>query len=133
WRTGVVLRAEGCLVLVRGDTARNRVEIQVAGTTGQRAALSIVRNYFDAVHRYYAKLPFKERVPLPEQPEVDVGYDHLVKLERTEGLDHIFLPEDADRKYSVRELLEGVRDDGARRRRGYDGERADDRDDSAMA
>jgi nucleoside phosphorylase len=112
WRTGVVLGAEGCRILVRGDTARNRVEIQVAGTTGQRAALSIVRNYFATVHRYYAKLPFEERVPLPEQPEVDVGYEHLVTLEREDSLDHTFRPERADRKYSVRELLEGVRDDG---------------------
>jgi internalin A len=117
WRTGVVLGAEGCRILVRGDTTRNRVEIHVVGSTGRRAALSVVRNYFDAVHRYYAKLSFKGKVPLPEQPEVGIGYDHLVKLEHDEGLDYKFLPEDANRKYSVRELLEGVRDDGARRRR----------------
>jgi len=122
WRTGVVLGAEGCRILVRGDTAKNRVEIQVAGTTGRRAALSIVRNYFDAVHRYYARLAAKERVPLPDKPEVDVGYDHLVRLERQEGQDYAFLPEDADRKYTVRELLEGVRDDGLLRRRRH-GER----------
>ncbi|HEX7844004.1 MAG TPA: COR domain-containing protein [Kofleriaceae bacterium] len=136
WRTGVVLGAEGCRILVRGDAARNRVEIHVAGTTGKRAALSIVRNYFDAVHRYYAKLPVEARVPLPDQPEVDVGYDHLVKLEQEEGLDHRFLPERANRKYSVRELLEGVRDDGARRRRRLAGEGMDaslDIDDAAPA
>ena len=136
WRTGVVLGAEGCHILVRSDTARNRVEIHVAGTTRQRAALSVVRNYFDAVHRYYAKLSVKERVPLPEQPEVDVGYEHLVKLERDEGLDHMFLPEDADRKYSVRELLEGVRDDRARLPGGHAGERTgaalDNLDDGAL-
>lgn len=44
-----------------------------------------------------------------DQPEVDVGYDHLVRLERDRGIEHIFLPEDAHRNYSVRELLEGVR------------------------
>jgi hypothetical protein len=112
WRTGVVLRVEGCRILVRGHIALNRVEIHVAGATGRRAALAVVRNYFKAVHRYYAKLSVKERVPLPDQPDVDVGYDHLVNLEREEGIDHIFLPEDAHRKYSVRELLEGVRIDG---------------------
>jgi len=118
WRTGVVLGFEDCRILVRAETARNRVEIQVAGTTGQRAALSVVRSYFDAVHRrYYARLPFKERVPLPRQPEVDVGYEHLVKLEREKGPDYVFLPEDAEREYAVRELLEGVRDDEGRRRR----------------
>ncbi len=138
WRTGVVLEAEGCRILVRGETARNRVEIYVAGETGQRAALSVVRSYFDAVHHYYAKLPVKARVPLPEQPEVDVGYEHLIQLERMKGLDHTFLPEDAAREYSVRELLEGVRDDGPRRYRRHAGERSgalpeaiDDREASA--
>src|SRR5678815_5986067 len=96
---------------IRDSTALNRVEIHVVGTTGQRAALSIVRSYFDAVHRYYVKLPFEARVPLPDKPEVDVGYDHLVTLEKDEGLEHTFRPERADRKYSVSELLEGVRDD----------------------
>jgi internalin A len=116
WRTGVVLGAEDCRILVRSDTAHNRVEIHVAGATGQRAALSIVRNYFDAIHRYYAKLSFKARVPFPDNPEESVPYDHLVKLEREEGLDHSFLPEDAERKYTVGELLEGVRDDRSVRR-----------------
>jgi internalin A len=116
WRTGVVLRIEDCRILVRSDIARNRVEIQVAGETGQRAALSVVRGYFDAVHRYYAKLRVDARVPLPQQPEVDVGYQHLVTLEQRKGLDHMFLPENADREYSVRELLEGVREHSDRRR-----------------
>lgn len=133
WRTGVVLGAEGCRILVRGDIARNSVEIHVAGATGQRAALSVVRNYFDAVHRHYfeaahrkdAKPLVEARVPLLDKPEVDVGYDHLVTLEREEGPDHTFRPERADRKYSVRELLEGVRDEGVRRRRRHDRRSAD--------
>jgi nucleoside phosphorylase/GTPase SAR1 family protein len=117
WRTGVVLGAEGCLILVRGEPALNRVEIQVAGKTGRRAALGIVRNYFDGVHGYYARLPVKAKVPLPGQPEEDVGYEYLVELERDEGPDYIWRPEGAARKYSVRELLEGVRDDGTRQHR----------------
>ncbi|HWO26635.1 MAG TPA: COR domain-containing protein [Kofleriaceae bacterium] len=117
WRTGVVLGAEGCRILVRGDTARNRVEIHVAGTVGQRAALSVIRNYFEAVHRHYAKLTVSARVPLPDQPDVDIGYDHLITLELEEGPEHAFRPEGARRKYTVRELLEGVRHDEARHRR----------------
>jgi nucleoside phosphorylase len=50
---------------------------------------------------------------------VDVGYDHLVTLEKDEGLEHTFRPERADRKYSVSELLEGVRDDPSRRDPSY--------------
>lgn len=125
WRTGVVLGAEGCRILVRSDAATNRVEIFVAGKTGQRAALSIVRNHFDAVHRYYAKLKVEERVPLPDQPEIDVGYQDLVTLESKEGPDYSFYPGGTDRKYLVRALLEGVRyDDALRHRRHHDGSSA---------
>lgn len=45
-----------------------------------------------------------------------VGYDHLIRLEREFGIDSSFLPERAERKYTVRELLEGVRDDPVRQR-----------------
>jgi small GTP-binding protein len=134
WRTGVVLSAEGCRILVRGNTGKNRVEILVNGASGQRAALSIVRNYFEAVHRHYARLTVSARVPLPDQPDVDVGYDHLATLEQDEGLEHAFRPEGALRKYTVRELLEGVRHDEARRRRhGRDDATRDDLDDRAPA
>jgi hypothetical protein len=44
WRTGVVLGAEGCRILVRGETARHRVEIQVAGQTSPRIGSSVRTN-----------------------------------------------------------------------------------------
>ena len=49
------------------------------------------------------------RVPLSDQPKVDVGYEYLLELEKEEGDDYSFRPEGAKRKYSVKELLEGVR------------------------
>ena len=111
WKAGVVLGAEGCRILVRVEPTRQRVEILVDGTTGKLAALGIVRNYLNAVHSRYAKLDVKAKVPLPDQPEVDVSYDHLVKLEERYGLEHSFDPEGAQRAYRVRELIEGVRHD----------------------
>jgi internalin A len=120
WQTGVVLRAEDCNILVQAERKYNRIEIKVDGTTGQRAALGIVRNYFDEVHRLYANLPCKARVPLPKQPDLDVGFSHLLELEKTRGLNHKFLPEDAAREYSVRELLEGVSADWSRRPRKFE-------------
>ncbi|HEX8106395.1 MAG TPA: COR domain-containing protein, partial [Kofleriaceae bacterium] len=72
WRTGVVLASDGCRILVRGEVGKARVEIHVAGPTHRRSALSVVRGYFDAVHRHYPRLTVNARVPLPEQPEVDV-------------------------------------------------------------
>jgi hypothetical protein len=117
WRNGTVLGVEDCIILIRAEPGKNRVEILIAGPSPRRrTALAIVRNHFEAVHERYARLNVKARVPLPEQPEVDVGYDHLVKLEQRFTLDHGVEPEDAERSYTVRELLEGVRNEQVRTR-----------------
>jgi internalin A len=128
WRNGVVLGAEGCHILVRGEPGADRVEIYIAGTTNRRGALSVVRGYFDAVHRHFANLWVEACVPLPDQPDESVPYDHLVQLERDDGLDYQWRPPRAQRKYSVRELLEGVRDEPALRRARRGRQAVDDRD-----
>lgn len=51
---------------------------------------------------------------MPDRPELDVSYVHLLTLEERYGPDHTFDPEGADRAYTVRELLDGVRRDRIR-------------------
>jgi hypothetical protein len=115
WRTGVILGAAGCKILVRGDRDRKRIDINVAGPEGlRRSALNIVLDDLDEVHARNPEIGAKGLVPLTEQPEVDVPYDHLLTLERRRGLDHEFDPPGADRPYTVRELLEGVRREPSR-------------------
>ncbi len=110
WRTGVVLGAEGCHILVRADRDNHRIEITVAGPRSrQRAALGVVLNDLDDVNARNPGTEPKLQVLLREQPDVAVEYDHLLKLEARRGLDHEFDPVGADRPYTVRELLEGVR------------------------
>jgi len=112
WRTGVVLSAADCLVLVNGKLDRRRIDIAVDGPAGmRRSALNIVRDHLDVVHKLNPECGPEARVPLPDLPEKDVGYEHLRKLEDRSGLDHHFLPEGADRDFTVGELLEGVRRD----------------------
>ena len=112
WRTGVVLGAAGCKILVRGDRDRRWIDISVAGPAGlRRPALNIVLDDLDEVHARNPEIGEKALVLLTDQPELDVSYEHLLKLEERHGLDHTFDPEDADRSYTVRELLEGVRRD----------------------
>lgn len=49
-------------------------------------------------------------MPLPGQPDLPaVEYSHLLRLEELDGPDHLFLPPGGDRKYTVKELLDGVR------------------------
>ena len=112
WKTGVVLEASGCKILVRGDRDKRRIDIQVAGPRARRrAALNVVVNGLEAVHKMNLGIGEKALVPLPDQHEVSESYEHLLKLEELAGADHNYLPTDANRMYTVRELLEGVRQD----------------------
>lgn len=110
WKTGVVLKAAQCQILVKGNIENKQVDINVVGKPQfRRSALNIILNNLEIVHRLFKEADAEARVPLSDQPEIDVGYDHLLKLEARYTLDYKFDPEDADRAYSVGELLEGVR------------------------
>ena len=107
WRSGTVLTMEDNTVLVRGDTENNRAFIAVQGPVGRRKEkLAIVRDAFRYVHSTIPALRPAEQVPLPDKPEVAVPYDHLLKLEELGESNHF--PVNADRSYSVAELLNGV-------------------------
>ncbi len=110
WRTGVVLQAAGCKVLVRADIDRRTVEVAVTGPANRRRdALNVVINDLEAVHRRNPGLKQQPRVPLADRPDLDVSYTHLLTLEDEEGPQHSYRPEGADRRYTVAELLNGVR------------------------
>ena len=72
WRTGVVLEAASCPVLIRGDVERRQVEIRAAGPTGQRrGALNVVLNSLEHVNARFGKeIGAKAMVPLPDDPSV---------------------------------------------------------------
>jgi len=114
WRTGVVLRTRDCHVLVVADLDQRRIDIKVDGPPKlRRLALNIVLDDLEAVHRLNPEAEPVARVPLPDRPDLDVTYAHLLKLEgqKTETLQ---CPDGADHDYQVGELLEGVRRDESR-------------------
>lgn len=113
WRSGVLLDVDGCRALVRGDPESARVFVSVLGPERRRrAALAVVRDAFRAIHATIPRLEAEEKVPMPDNPRVVVSYRHLLKLE--ELGERSFLPEGADRRYVVAELLEGVTTAGDR-------------------
>lgn len=115
WRTGVLLGTAGCKVLVRADLDRSRIELAVTGPEARRrSALAAVLHDLEVVHQIYPEIGTEARVPLPDDPEVDVGYADLSKWEAVEGANYSFWPEKAARKYTVGELLAGVRVEGGR-------------------
>jgi hypothetical protein len=65
-------------------------------------------------HALHENLGEEARVPLPDKPESSVGYGYLLELERDEGPSYTWRPEGAERRYTVSELLDGVRGDEAR-------------------
>ena len=112
WRRGGVFVAAQCKVLVEADMGASPQKIDIAVTGPQkqrRAALAVILNYLQQVHEFNRECEPKARVPLSDQPDRDVSYDHLLRLEALEGSDHSFLPEGADRIHTVSELLDGVR------------------------
>jgi hypothetical protein len=113
WRTGIRLRARDCEVLVQGDLADRVIEIAVKGPAGmRRAALNVVLDHLEFVHRRNPGLEPKAFVPLPDQPELEESYEHLVRLEEVMGPDYQHIPSGSGHPYIVRDLLEGVRRDG---------------------
>jgi small GTP-binding protein len=110
WRTGMILMLDRCEVLVYGNKQEKTIDIKITGpSNNRRFALWIVLNELDKLHGEYKSIEASKVVPLSEQFDLSVPYGHLLELESEEGLDHSFKPYRARRKYTVRELLEGVR------------------------
>ena len=110
WRTGVVLNVENCKVHVEADREKERISIKVAGPEKpRRAALSVVRNALKALHDINPLINPQPFVPLPDNPAVEESYEYLLELERDEGSDYLYRPRGAARKYTVGDLLDGVR------------------------
>lgn len=114
WRSGCTLEIDGCPVLIDGDLGKSRVDIRVAGpVTRRKDALAVVRSRFREVHERLPETRPSERVPLPHDPEIDVGYEHLRRMEDDYGSDYRHRPDGSDREYRVGDLLSGVRETDA--------------------
>ena len=109
WVSGAVFQYRGCCVLVEGDVKKNVIDIAVAdGGDNRRAALHVILNYFDHVHRLNPETKPQAFVPMPDAPEIEEGYTHLLSLEKLQGPDYQLYPRNSLQCYRVGDLLEGV-------------------------
>jgi internalin A len=115
WRTGVILKLEENLALVRADAQERRVLINIRGpVAGRRRLLSIIRANFDRIHGSIKNLKPVEIVPLPEYPEDFVRYDELLAWEGS-GKDEFEKVVDGEIvTLNVQRLLNGVEAEGER-------------------
>jgi hypothetical protein len=116
WRTGAVFKVQGCPILVQADLDQRRIDLQVAGPPARRrGALDVIRHHLETVHKKNPEAAPTALVPLPDQPECDEKYDFLLRLEEQRGPEYRHWPTDANRDYSVAELLNGVREGQSRK------------------
>jgi hypothetical protein len=107
WRSGVVLISEGNRALITADLYDKKIFIAINGTAHtRRDFLSEIRGCFFSIHDSFARLPVEEKVPLPQNPEIVVSFQHLLDLE--EIGEETFVPVGTKEKVKVRELLNGV-------------------------
>ncbi len=116
WRTGVVLAYKsGDMVinraLVKADPAERKVYIFVDGNQNtRREFLSRIREKFDEIHQSFAdeyvRDNIHQKVPVPNNPEFVVDYEHLLRLESV-GKRYV-IPEGMVDEVDIRELLNGI-------------------------
>jgi internalin A len=116
WRTGVILKFEGCRALVRADIPDKRVFISVSGpASARRRLLAVIRSDFERIHRDIRNLQPAEMVPVPNYPCAVVPYGKLLAMEQCAISK---FPEYAEGKVievNVQELLNGVDLEGSRK------------------
>ncbi len=106
WRTGCTLIVEGCPVLVTSDLRNSSIEVQVAGLARYRKqALAVVRALLDSINERNPETAAQARVPLPEEPHLDVRYGYLLEERQKHGSRRTLTIDGASRDYSVGELL----------------------------
>ena len=117
WRTGVILKLEENLALVRADVQERRVLINIKGpVAGRRRILSIVRANFDRIHGSIKNLKPAEIVPLPKYPNDYVPYLELLAWEGSGKEEFEKVVDGEIVTLNVQRLLNGVEVEGERAR-----------------
>lgn len=117
WRTGVVLRWEGCRALVEADKQERQVLVRVTGEANKRLRLlAVIRENFDKIHAEMKEFKPIEWVALEEDPKRWVSFAKLETFERNR--EHEFKEDLGDRlvTVNVNEILGRTDVPGARQK-----------------
>lgn len=110
WRTGVVLEHKffQSIAVIKADEEARRINIYVNGQQRQDYFITILF-FFQTIHNSFEKLKVRGLIPMPDNPEITVTYQHLLWLD-SNGKD-AYSPDGAEREYKVRELLDLIQPD----------------------
>ncbi len=104
WRTGVVLEDDtyNSKAVIKADYEEKKIEIFINGKQINEY-FNIILHEFRRINRSFKKLDVSERIPLPDNPNISVSFEHLRWLE-SESVTK-FYPEGAKKMYYVPDLL----------------------------
>ncbi len=106
WRNGVFLESGENSAKTKADLVDRKIFISIIGKEQtRRAFLAVIRSGFDEINSNF-KIEIKQMIPVPSFPEVLVSYKDLLAYEEMNE-PQIVIPE-LRKKFSVRELLDGV-------------------------
>lgn len=114
WRTGAIMKFEGCHALVKADVQDKKIFVSIKGpAASRRRLLTVIRSDFERINRDIKNLQPQEMVPIPDYPNVPVSYQKLLGME-AQGIDrfHEFVG-DKVIEVEVADLLNGVRPEPA--------------------
>ncbi len=107
WRSGVILADEKNKALVRSDTADGKIFINIIGEKDtRRDFLAKIRSNFEHIHKTISEIKPKEIIPLPDNPQVTIPYEYLLKLEKKGIMKYYYPPIDSE--IDIKGLLDGV-------------------------
>ncbi|HEV3384123.1 MAG TPA: COR domain-containing protein, partial [Gemmata sp.] len=120
WRTGVVLgeRNGKARAVVRSNNNGRWIAIEVEGVA-RREYFAVIRDTFERIHDDFQKLVLKRKVPLYDNPAYAVDYDDL-RYHEEEKQWKILIGE-LQKKYRVKDLLDGIEPPEARKAKGRSG------------
>ena len=104
WRTGVVLenKAFHSTAVIKADEQAEKIYIYVNGEQ-KRDYFSVILFTFREINRSFEKLKAIEKVPMQDEPEITVSYEHLIRLEK-KGVEK-YIPDGSENEYTVKDLL----------------------------
>jgi GTPase SAR1 family protein len=100
WRSGILLREADTTALVETDD--KRIILQITGTK-KREYLAILLFILKDIHRRFSELKVTEKIGLPDNPQLSVNHNHLLKLAKNGQRE--YFPENSDKSYKISELL----------------------------
>jgi len=114
WRNGIILEQGQSRALVKADVVGKKIEIYVKGNNwrNNQALLTHIRKELGEIHKKFALLSIKRKVPHPNYPDILKDYDELAAMEEV-GETEVFVFE-LRGKLPISDWLDGVESPAAR-------------------